>query len=287
MRSNGDDAATPWCGYAHRGSHSSLASGKMTPMFDNVAEAGYLIQMVVAFGAGVISFISPCVLPLVPGYLSMMSGYSAAQLDAGDYSTTRLLRVILMFIAGFTVVFAAIGAVASTVSQFLIRNLNTLTTVAGWVVILFGLLLVVMAVSERGFLGAVARDRRIEVRPSRLGVWAPPVMGAAFAFAWTPCIGPVLTVILATASTQETLGRGVLLLVVYSAGLGVPFLLAGLGMFKVFGRLKRHARAITVASGLLLAGFGVIMVTGHLDTLARWFTNILLSIPWLEELATI
>lgn len=256
-------------------------------MFDGVGEAGYMIQMVVAFGAGVISFVSPCVLPLVPGYLSMMSGYSAVQLEAGDVSTGRLLRVILLFIAGFTVVFASIGAVASTLSQFLVRNLSTLTTIAGWVVIVFGLLMVAMALSNRGFLGNLGRDRRIDVRPSRLGKWAPTVMGAAFAFAWTPCIGPVLTVILATASTQETLGRGVLLLVVYSAGLGLPFLLAGLGMFKVFGRLKRYSRGIAVVSGLLLAGFGVIMVTGHLDTLARWFTNILLSVPWLEDLATV
>jgi cytochrome c-type biogenesis protein len=256
-------------------------------MFDGVAESGYLIQMFVAFGAGVISFISPCVLPLVPGYLSMMSGYSAAQLEEGDFSTGRLLRVILLFIAGFTMVFASIGAVASTVSQALVRNMATLTTIAGYVVIVFGLLMVAMAVSNRGFLGTLGRERRVDVRPSRLGNWAPPVMGAAFAFAWTPCIGPVLTVILATASTQETLGRGVLLLVVYSVGLGVPFLLAGLGMFKLFGRLKRHAQVIAVVSGLLLALFGVIMVTGYLDTLARWFTNILLSIPWLEDLATV
>ena len=256
-------------------------------MFDGVSEAGYLIQMFVAFGAGIISFVSPCVLPLVPGYLSMMSGYSAAQLEAGDVSTGRLVRVILMFIAGFTVVFASIGAVASSLSQFLVRNLNTLTTIAGYVVIAFGILMVAMAISNRGFLGSLGQDRRLDVRPSRLGRWAPPVMGAAFALAWTPCIGPVLTVILATASTQETLGRGVLLLVVYSAGLGVPFLLAGLGMMKLFGRLKPYARPIAVVSGLLLALFGVIMVTGFLDTLSRWFTNILLSVPWLEDLATV
>lgn len=256
-------------------------------MFDGVAEAGYMIQMTVAFGAGVISFISPCVLPLVPGYLSMMSGYSAAELEAGDVSTGRLARVILLFIAGFTVVFASIGAVASTLSQVLVRNLNTLTSIAGFVVIGFGLLMVAMAISNRGFLGSLGRDRRFDVRPSRLGKWAPPVMGGAFAFAWTPCIGPVLTVILVTASTQETLGRGVLLLVIYSAGLGVPFLLAGLGMGKLFGRLQRYARGIAVGSGLLLAGFGVIMATGNLDVLARWFTNILISVPWLEDLATV
>lgn len=256
-------------------------------MFENVADAGFLLQLVVAFGAGVVSFISPCVLPLVPGYLSMMSGYSAAQLEAGEISRARMVRVILAFIGGFTVVFAAIGAVASSVSQWLIRNQDTLTFVAGWVVIAFGLLMVAMALSNRGPLAFFSQEHRMNVRPSRLGIWAPPVMGAAFAFAWTPCIGPVLTVIIATASTQATLGQGVILLIVFSLGLGVPFLLAGLGMWKLFSRAKPHARKIAVVSGLLLAGFGVIMVTGQINVIASWFTRIMSSVPWLEDLATV
>jgi cytochrome c-type biogenesis protein len=256
-------------------------------MIEGVQDAGFVLQAVVAFGAGVISFISPCVLPLLPGYLSMMSGYSAAQLDEGDYSKRRLIGVILLFIAGFTAVFTAYAAAATSLGQFLLRNLNTLTTGAGFVIIFFGLLMVAMAVSNRGFLGVLGQERRADVRPSRLGRWAPPVMGGAFALAWTPCIGPVLTVILATAATQETVGRGILLLIFYSFGLGVPFLLAGLGLFKVFARLKPYARGIAIGSGLLLAGFGVIMVTGHIDTLARWFTNLIVSIPWLEGLAEI
>jgi cytochrome c-type biogenesis protein len=256
-------------------------------MFESVDEAGYLLQLFIAFGAGVVSFLSPCALPLVPGYVSMMSGYSAAEIEAGEASNARLLRVILLFVAGFTLVFTALGAAASAVSQFLVRNLDTFTTIAGFVVIGFGLLMAAMAVSDKGMLGSLAQERRIDVRPSRLGSWAPPVMGGAFAFAWTPCIGPVLTVIIATASTQETLGRSILLLVLYSVGLGIPFLLAGLGLFKVFGRLKRHARAIAAVSGLLLAGFGVLMVTGGLTTLASWFTELMLSVPWLEDLATV
>jgi cytochrome c-type biogenesis protein len=256
-------------------------------MFDGVAGAGYLIQVLIAFGAGILSFLSPCVLPLVPGYLSMMSGYSAARLEAGDVSNRRLLMVILLFITGFTVVFTALGAAASAISQFLVRNLDTLTTIAGFVIVGFGLLMVVLALSDRGFLGVLNQERRVGVRPSRLGRWAPPVMGAAFAFAWTPCIGPVLTVIIATASTQATLGRSIVLLVAYSLGLGVPFLLAGLGLFKIFGRLRRHAKPIAVASGLLLAGFGVLMLSGGLTTLASWFTEVMLSVPWLEDLATV
>lgn len=256
-------------------------------MFENVADAAFAVQMMIAFGAGVISFVSPCVLPLLPGYLSMMSGYSASQLEAGDVSHLRLTRVILLFILGFTVVFAAIGALASGVSQLLVRNLGLLTQIAGMVIIGFGALIVAMALSNRGFLMAFNQERRVDVRPSRLGGFAPPVMGAAFAFGWTPCIGPVLTVILATAATQQTLGRGVALLVAYSLGLGVPFLLAGLGLFRVFGRLKPYLRGINIASGVLLASFGVVMVTGHVGALASWFIRLFDAVPVLRELATI
>lgn len=256
-------------------------------MFGNVGDATYLIQLVVAFGAGVISFISPCVLPLLPGYLSMMSGYSAAQLDQGEVSTARMLRVILLFILGFTVVFAAIGAAATGFGQFLRANLTTLTRIAGIVVIAFGILMAAMAISNRGFLASVSQERRVHVRPSRLGKWAPPVMGAAFGFGWTPCIGPVLTIILATAATQQTIGRGIGLLVVYSLGLGVPFLLAGLGLFKFFGRLKPYLRGINIASGVFLAAFGVLMVTNSLGDLSAWFTRFFDAVPFLREFATV
>ena len=256
-------------------------------MFENVGSAAYILQVLIAFGAGVISFVSPCVLPLLPGYLSMMSGYSASQLEAGEVSTARMSRVILLFIAGFTVVFVALGAIATALRTWLVENLTTFTRLAGLTVIVFGLVMVTMAISERGLLAALGRERRLDVRPSRLGGWAPPVMGMAFGFAWSPCIGPVLTVILATASLQATLGRGVGLLLAYSLGLGVPFLLAGLGLFKAFGRLKPYLRPINIASGALLTVFGVIMVTGNISTLSNWFSDLLLGIPFLRDLATI
>ena len=256
-------------------------------MFESVESASYIIQILIAFGAGVISFLSPCVLPLLPGYLSMMSGYSASQLEAGEVSTTRLTWVILQFILGFTLVFAALGATASSLGVFLAQNLNTFTRVAGLAIIAFGTLMVAMAVSNRGLLATFNRDRRVEVRPSKLGRWAPPVMGSAFGFGWTPCIGPVLTVILTTAALQETLGRGVLLLVVYSAGLGVPFLLAGLGLFKLFGRLKPYLRRVNIASGAFLALFGVVMLTGNLGELSAWFSRIFNAVPFLRDLALV
>jgi cytochrome c-type biogenesis protein len=256
-------------------------------LFENVDSAAYAIQVLVAFGAGVISFISPCVLPLLPGYLSMMSGYSASQLEAGDVSTAHMTSVILQFIAGFTVVFVALGAGATAIGNFLAANLGTLTRIAGLVIIGFGVLMVAMAVSDRGFLTAFNQDRRLDVRPSRLGSWAAPVMGVAFGFGWTPCIGPVLTVILATAAIQDTLGRGILLLFAYSLGLGLPFLLAGLGLFKAFGRLKPYLRGINIVSGALLAAFGLVMVTGNLGTISGWFSDVFLSIPILRDLASV
>ena len=256
-------------------------------MCENVGEAAYLIQLLIAFGAGVISFISPCVLPLLPGYLSMMSGYSAAQLEQGEVSNARMIRVILLFILGFTVVFAALGAAATGFGQFLRQNLNAFTRISGIIIISFGLLMVAMAVSNRGFLAVASQEKRVQVKPSRLGKWAPPVMGAAFGFGWTPCIGPVLTVILATAATQDTLGQGVLLLVAYSAGLGVPFLLAGLGLFKFFGKLKPYLRPINIASGVFLTVFGVVMVTGNLGAMSAWFVQIFDAVPFLRDLASV
>lgn len=256
-------------------------------MFENVGDAAYIVQLFVAFGAGVISFVSPCVLPLLPGYLSMMSGYSASQIQSGDVSTKRLTWVILQFIAGFTLVFAALGALATGVGQFLAQNIDTFTRIAGLLIIAFGVLMVAMAVSNRGLLATFSQDRRIEVRPSKLGKWAPPVMGAAFGFGWTPCIGPVLSVILTAAATQERVGEGVMLLVVFSAGLGVPFLLAGLGLFKMYGRLKPYLRPINIVSGVFLTLFGLVMVTGNLDVLAGWISDIFISVPFLEDLADV
>jgi cytochrome c-type biogenesis protein len=125
------------------------------------------------------------------------------------------------------------------------------------------------------------------VRPSRLGPWAPPVMGAAFAFGWTPCIGPILTVVLTTAATRDTLAQGVLLLVAYSLGLGFPFLLSALGLHRFLLRARPHLRPVNIASGLLLATFGLVMLTGNLNRLSAFFTNVMVRIPFLENLSQI
>jgi cytochrome c-type biogenesis protein len=210
--------------------------------------------LLVAFGAGMLSFLSPCVLPLVPAYLSLMSGLSAAELDT---ERARLLRATLLFVAGFTVVFVALGATASAVGRSLQDHQRGLNQVAGVVVVIMGI--VVAGLLAPAML---QRERRLHVSPSRLGAFAPPVMGMAFAFGWSPCIGPVLAGVLTVASTEKTIGRGVLLLVVYSLGLGVPFVASGLAFARltvVFAWVKRHFRAVNLVAGALLVSFGLLL----------------------------
>jgi cytochrome c-type biogenesis protein len=225
-------------------------------------------RLLLAFGGGVLSFFSPCVLPLVPGYLSMMSGVSVRELDApSSENTRRLVASTLLFVAGFTIVFVALGATASAIGQTLLEHKRALDRGAGIVVIAMGLL--IAGVVTPAF---AQRERRIGVRPDRFGVVAAPVMGMAFAFGWTPCIGPILSVVLATASTSSTLGRGIVLLFAYSIGLGVPFVAAGVGFSRLtglFGWVKRHFRAINVTSGAVLVAFGVLLFTGRLGQVAN------------------
>ncbi len=230
-----------------------------------------------AFGAGILSFLSPCVLPLVPGYLSLMSGFNSDVVEApASEQRTRLLCNAALFVLGFSVVFIAYGAVASSVGSLFVEHKRQLTNVAGVLVIAMGL-----AMAGVFRVDALLRDTRLHVSPSRLGPYAAPVMGMAFAFGWTPCIGPVLAGVLAMAAARETLGQGVGLLVAYSLGLGVPFLAAGVA----FGRLrstwawfKRHGRAIDLISAALLIVFGVLLLTSGLGPLSSAVTSLWTSI---------
>lgn len=220
-----------------------------------------------AFGAGVISFLSPCVLPLVPGYLSMMSGLAGAELaETKGANQRRLLLATLMFVAGFTVVFVALGASASAVGDVLAEHKVVLNRVMGAVVIAMGLFLAGVA-SPR----LLQAEKRFHVSPSRLGPWAAPVMGVAFAFGWTPCIGPVLGGVLTLAATESTVAKGAALLLVYSLGLGVPFVLTGFGLARLestFSWVKRHYRIINGVSGALLVVFGYLLLTNQLTQIA-------------------
>lgn len=239
----------------------------------------------VAFGAGIVSFLSPCVLPLVPSYLSMMSGVGTAELGRpGPAQQARLIRSTLLFVAGFTVVFAAVEATASGFGRLLQRHQVGLDEVAGVLIVAMGL----------AFAGLVRpawlmRERRLHVLPSHLGPFVAPVMGMAFAFGWTPCIGPALAAVLGLASQTHTLGRGELMLVFFSLGLGVPFVILGVafgrlaGLFAVLGR---HARAVNVVSGLALAALGVLLLTDEVTVLSTWFSDVLRAVG-LQRLDTV
>ena len=242
-----------------------------------------------AFVFGILSFVSPCVLPLLPGYLGLMSGYSVADLQQGKASTVRMLRVTVLFVAGLTVVFVLLGAGATSIAGLLIRNKTVITQVAGWLIVLFGVVILLMALGNSPRLAFLARERRLEVRPSRLGGWAPLLMGMAFGFGWTPCIGPVLAAILTQAATQDTVGRGMFLLFVFSMGMGIPFIAAGIGVTRVYSGIKvlqRHLRKINVLSGLLMVVFGWLFITGRITDLSSLISEWMIRLG-LERLAEI
>jgi cytochrome c-type biogenesis protein len=232
------------------------------------------VGFVVAFGAGIVSFLSPCVLPLVPSYLSMMSGVGSAELTQASRPTQqRLVRSTLLFVAGFTLIFALLEAGASGLGRTLQSHQHVLNQVAGAVIIAGGLLFA-------GFIRPawLMRERRLHVAPSQLGEWAAPVMGMAFAFGWTPCIGPILGAVLTLAGESRTLARGEAMLVAYSLGLGVPFVALGVAFGRLTGVLafaRAHLRVINVVSGLLLAGLGVLLLTDNLHLLSTGFSDAL------------
>lgn len=235
------------------------------------------VSIASSFVAGIVSFLSPCVLPLVPGYLSYISGVSLGELK-GDTSgeapeednraiSMRVGMTSIFFVMGFSVVFIALGATASTVGQILLQHQAIISRVAGVIIIVFGLHL--LGVFKINQLYKDARFETTKVAPGPLGAF---VVGLAFAFGWTPCIGPILAGILAVAAVQETMGRGVMLLAVYSAGLGIPFLIVGFGMryaIHTLDRIKRHMRVVEITSGVLLIFIGVLMATRNMTWLNK------------------
>jgi len=235
------------------------------------------VNLVAAVLAGAASFLSPCVLPLLPGYISLMSGYSMQELSEGDVSMRRVVGMTGLFVLGFTLVFVGLGATATSISSLLARPVFSI--VAGWVIVAMGLFIAITAVWTPSWLLPVMRERRVEShRARRFGYFGPPIMGAAFAFGWTPCIGPFLASALLLGSTSDTVGQGMLVLFFYSLGLGIPFLLTSLLLVKAFSAfdwVKRHFTVITVVSGLLLAGFGLMMVTGRIANLSGFFSDML------------
>jgi cytochrome c-type biogenesis protein len=237
------------------------------------------VTLVAAFGAGLLSFISPCVLPLIPGYLSYVSGLSLDDLRAGagqgaavapPDARRRVVMASLAFILGFSIVFVSLGASASFIGQFLMSRLTILGRIAGAIIIVFGLH--TMGVFRIEWL---YQDKRVQSNRRPAGFLGATLVGVAFAFGWTPCIGPILAGILAIAAAQDTVGDGVRLLSAYSLGLGVPFLATALAInrfFAAFARIRRHYHTIEVVSGALLVIIGLLIFTNRFTIIAQWLT---------------
>ncbi len=292
------------------------------------------VSLAAAFLAGLVSFLSPCVLPLVPGYVSMLSGIGMEQLRQGQQPKGSLFWSALSFVLGFSVVFISFGASASAVGSFLQENRYTLAPIAGALIILFGLHLMgalaklnlrsgiilgvvlvalgVVALIHKGplfaGLGAVHffslsiigffgpalakflnRDVHLRSTGTQPGIWSGFLLGFAFAFGWTPCIGPILTTVLALAANSDTIARGVLLLAVYSAGLAIPFLLAAVGIvqfLKFYQRFRKYLHAVELFSGALLLFVGGLVFTNKLTWLVRKLSFLNSVALWLEHALT-
>jgi cytochrome c-type biogenesis protein len=237
-------------------------------------ENSVLGPVALAFVAGIVSFTSPCCLPLMPGYVAYVSG-TAADGEGGVTVRSRVIGSAALFVLGFAAIFTAMGAGASAVGPFIVRNRLVLERVAGVLVVFMGLLTI--GVVRIPFL---MREARLDLRRVRPGPLGAVPLGMAFAVGWTPCVGPVLASILAAAATTRTAWAGAGLLFVYALGLGVPFLLLAWGHARAstaFSWLRRHGRAIEVAGGGLLIAMGVLMLTGQWTRLfiplIRWFAR--------------
>ncbi|HEY2546569.1 MAG TPA: cytochrome c biogenesis protein CcdA [Candidatus Acidoferrum sp.] len=292
------------------------------------------VSLAAAFIAGLVSFLSPCVLPLVPGYISMLSGIGMEQLRQGQQPRGGLFPSALSFVVGFSVVFISFGASASAVGTFLLKNRAQLSPIAGALILLFGLhlvgvlvkltfkvgliigsLLVVLGIvaivhhgplflglgwvhffslSMIGFFGpALAkwlnRDVHLRSTSTKPGLFSGFFLGFAFAFGWTPCIGPILATVLALAAASDTIARGILLLAIYSAGLAVPFLLTALGIgqfLKFYQRFRKYLHAVELLSGALLLFVGALVFTNKLTWLAGKLSFLNDAVLWLEKALT-
>jgi cytochrome c-type biogenesis protein len=238
---------------------------------------------VAAFIAGTVSFLSPCVLPLVPGYISLISGATLEELQESTLERKRLMRMVmtnsLAFIVGFSIVFILLGAVATKLGQLTRSYHSILTVVAGAVIVIFGLHLT--GLLKIRFLYA---DKRMHSLKSDPNLWGSFLVGFAFAFGWTPCIGPILSAILTLAASEDSVSKGVGLLAVYSAGLALPFLLTSLGIerfLEFYANFRRHLRKVEVISGVLLIGLGLLigfnkftMLNNYLGFLNKWVISL-------------
>lgn len=243
--------------------------GYVNDMFGiEIMDASLLPAMIVALLAGLLSFLSPCVLPIVPPYLAYMSGISMREMTDEGGAPRKTILPALFFVMGLSTVFLFLGFTASAFGAFFLQNQVAFARISGVVIIIFGL----------HFLGIfrisiLDREARLDAGDRGGTAFGAYILGLAFAFGWTPCIGPQLGVILSLAASEASVARGTMLLAVYAAGLGIPFLLAAVFVqrsTKIMNRLKRHMGIIEKGMGLLLLIVGVAMLTGAFTTFSWW-----------------
>ena len=233
-----------------------------------------MIELIIALGAGLISFLSPCVLPLIPGYISYISGSSVNELI--EKKNINLIPIIL-FTVGFSIVFIIFGAASTFLGQVLLQNSYELRIVAGLIIIILSLHII--GLINIGFLNY---EKRIQTNINK-NFFSPIIIGMAFAFGWTPCIGPILGSILVLASTEESLGRGILLLFFYSIGLAIPFILSGYLMqkFLIFSKnFKKNINKVSKIGGIILLITGILIITNQLQALGYYLLDIF---PFLQN----
>ncbi|GHA19414.1 cytochrome C biogenesis protein CcdA [Devosia pacifica] len=230
------------------------------------------IGIATAFAAGVISFLSPCVLPLVPGYISYVAGRTISAdgvpAHSGITAASRTLGLSLCFVLGFSTVFVLLGASATALGGLLRTHLYEANLIGGVIVVIFGLFTTGLVP-----MPWLDRDVRFHSSPNSGGAWSAYLLGLAFAFGWTPCIGPVLGSILALSAANATVASGTALLAVYSLGLGLPFILAALFMRGFMTRMlsmRRTGRVLKIVAGGVMVVMGIAMITGHLSSFAIW-----------------
>ena len=240
------------------------------------------VSIATAFIFGLLSFISPCVLPIVPGYISFISGVSFEEMQNAEHrgKVRKTIAVnSLFFILGFSFVFIALGASATAFGQFLHDKISLIGKIAGVIVIIFGLHMI--GIFKIPFLNY---EKRFQAEGKRLGLLGAFVIGLAFAFGWTPCIGPILAGILTIAAQQDTVGKGIILLTAYSLGLGIPFFLTGMSIsvfYNLFNKFKKHLHTVEIVGGVLLVVVGLLIATNSLTILSGYFSR---WFPFLNDL---
>ena len=231
------------------------------------------VTLLAAFVAGILSFVSPCVLPLIPGYISFISGLTLEEMQGTESvaaSRRQVLIASLAFVMGFTVIFVAMGASATALGKFLYNQAPILEKIAGTLLVIFGLHM--MGVFR---IRLLENDKRIQSNRKPAGPLGAFLVGTAFAFAWTPCIGPILGGILAMASSRESVGEGMQMLAAYSLGLGIPFLLTSVAINQFFAaaaKIRRHYRTIEIVSGALLIIVGLLIFFDQFTLIVKYLT---------------